>query len=339
MTTYYVATSGSSSGKGTADAPWRTITEAMRADLKPGDEVVVRAGTYTEAIFVSKGGSPGNAITLRSELPGGAKILAPANKIGIQVSADHVRIEGFDISGGLSGVAGKGVHHVEIVRTIIHDSAKNGIFFGESDFLTIEGNNVYDTARIGPASGIHVYHPQNISGDASTAGYRIIIRNNIAHDNTWESGARTDGNGISLDDFRSTQDPALPAYGFRSLVENNVVHSNSGRGIQIAWSDHVTVRNNLSWLNNVDKGPGLWSAELINQVSSDVTWIDNIVISDPGRGPAISNVSEAGGRSYRTSGCRLRSRASRIRHRTTRRHVMRPLTPCSRAARSRLPQT
>lgn len=294
MTTYYVASDGSSSGNGSAGSPWSTIGAAMRAGLKPGDEVVVRSGTYNEAVFFSKDGAPGNPVTLRAEVPGGAKIVAPAGTIGIQVSADHVRIEGFDISGGNSGVVGKGVHHVEIVRNVIHDSAKNGIFFGESDFLTIEANNVHDTARIGPASGIHIYHPQNISGDASTAGYRIIIRNNISHDNTRVSGAQTDGNGISLDDFRSTQDPGLPAYAFRTLVENNVVHSNSGRGIQVAWSDHVTVRNNLSWLNNVDKGPGAWKAELINQVSSDVAWIDNIAVSDPARGPAISNVSPAG---------------------------------------------
>ena len=40
MTIYYVATTGSDSGTGSATSPWRTITKAMQADLKFGDEVV-----------------------------------------------------------------------------------------------------------------------------------------------------------------------------------------------------------------------------------------------------------------------------------------------------------
>ena len=74
MTTYYVATNGSDSGNGTSGSPWRTISKAMKANLKPGDDVVVRSGTYKEAVVINKDGAAGNYITLRSEVPGGAKI-------------------------------------------------------------------------------------------------------------------------------------------------------------------------------------------------------------------------------------------------------------------------
>ena len=63
MTVYYVATNGNDSGTGSADSPWRTISKAMRANLKPGDEVVVRSGTYNEAVIVNKDGAEGNYIT------------------------------------------------------------------------------------------------------------------------------------------------------------------------------------------------------------------------------------------------------------------------------------
>ena len=87
MTTYYVSTNGSDSGKGTSGSPWKTISKAMKANLKSGDEVVVRSGTYKEGVHISKDG-----ITLRSEVPGGAKIDPPWDKIGINIGANYVTV-------------------------------------------------------------------------------------------------------------------------------------------------------------------------------------------------------------------------------------------------------
>ncbi|WP_245494953.1 hypothetical protein, partial [Rhizobium ruizarguesonis] len=44
MTTYYVATTSSGGGNGSASSPFHTISEAMAANLRPGDEVVVKPG-------------------------------------------------------------------------------------------------------------------------------------------------------------------------------------------------------------------------------------------------------------------------------------------------------
>ncbi|WP_245495490.1 DUF1565 domain-containing protein, partial [Rhizobium ruizarguesonis] len=57
MTTYYVATTSSGGGNGSASSPFHTISEAMAANLKPGDEVVVKPGTYNESINFDKDGS------------------------------------------------------------------------------------------------------------------------------------------------------------------------------------------------------------------------------------------------------------------------------------------
>lgn len=61
MTTYYVSTDGSNSDSGSAKSPWRTISYATKADLKPGDEVVVKSGTYNEAVIVNKDGKAGDS--------------------------------------------------------------------------------------------------------------------------------------------------------------------------------------------------------------------------------------------------------------------------------------
>lgn len=295
MTTYYVSTDGSNDGTGSATSPWRTISKAMHAKLQPGDEVVVRSGTYKEAVTVIKDG-----ITLRSEVPGGARIDASGTgKVGINVAADHVKVDGFEVFGSSkAGIAGSRVHHVEVSNNISHDNATAGIYFRESEFVTIDGNVTYKNASSGPHSGISVHHPQNITGDTDTEGFRIIIRNNISYDNVTKTGAHTDGNGIILDDFRATKAPHLPGYTYPSLIENNLVYHNGGEGIQVVWSDYATVRNNTAWHNGLDlETDSTWRAELSNRQSSHNTWINNIAIADPTVHPhnaAINTISYDG---------------------------------------------
>ena len=91
MATYYVSTSGNNSNNGSASSPWRTISYAMQSSLKPGDVVVVKAGTYNESVTISKGGSAAGDVTLISETPGGAIIKPPSNAWnGISVAANYV---------------------------------------------------------------------------------------------------------------------------------------------------------------------------------------------------------------------------------------------------------
>ena len=99
MTTYYVATSGNDNAAGSSGAPWRTLSKAMSAALKPGDEVVVRSGTYNETMTVQKSGAASGYITIRSEVEGGAKIVASGNNNGINIAANYVKVEGFDVRG------------------------------------------------------------------------------------------------------------------------------------------------------------------------------------------------------------------------------------------------
>ena len=90
-----------------------------------------------------------------------------------------------------------------------------------------------------------------------------------------------DGNEIIFDDFKSAQDGKIGAYKFASLIENNLAYQNGGSGIMVFSSDNVTVRGNTVWRNNLDnKSNSSWRAELQNQKSDNVTWIDNVAVTD-----------------------------------------------------------
>ena len=57
-----------------------------------------------------------------------------------------------------------------------------------------------------------------------------------------------------MDDFHNSQNgSAAGNYPFTTLVENNLVYGNGGKGIQVFLSDNVTIRNNTAYFNNRDK--------------------------------------------------------------------------------------
>lgn len=300
MTTYYVSTTGSDNGAGSATSPWATINHALEANLQPGDTIMVAPGTYNEAVSINKGGSAAGNVTIESEVAGAAIIKAPAGSFNaVYINANYVTVEGFQVEGASgSGIFGMSVHHVSVLNNVVHDNAEGGISFVYSEFETIEGNTTYNNASSGWFSGISVYENRNISGDTTTTGYRTIIANNTSYDNVTKSGAHCDGNGIIVDDFQSSQNSAYPSYTYPTLVENNVVYGNGGKGIQIYHSDYVTVSNNTAYNNNQDTAnTGTWRGEISNSDSNHTTFINNIAVANTAvnaSNTAISNTSDTG---------------------------------------------
>jgi parallel beta-helix repeat protein len=281
MADYYVAADGSDLASGSLSAPWKTIGRAMRTRLQPGDEVIVKAGTYHEAILLDQDGAADNEIVIRSELPGAAKLRPPSKGTysTFKIKADYVAIRGFDVvGGGGHAIDVEEAHHVTIAGNIAHDSGGSGISSSRSDWLTVEGNRVYGNASTNgyQCSGISLWQNRDLSdGDAP---FRNIIRNNITYDNVqgpaidWE---HTDGNGIIIDGFHDTD------YRYGTLIEGNVSYGNGGKGIHVFLSDHVTVRNNTVWHNNHDNlNEGTWRGELSNAIGSHNTWVNNIAVAN-----------------------------------------------------------
>lgn len=299
MTKYYVSVNGNNNtGNGSSASPWRTISKAMW-NLDPGDEVIVRPGTYHEFVRISASGTPGHYVTVRSSQEGAAKIVAPAGQdYGVHVQGDYVKLDGFNVSGAASsGITAHLAHHIVISNNVSHGNGAHGISASRSDFVTISGNTTYGNASTGPYSGISVFHPENLTGNPSQSGYRLIVRDNISYNNVTRTGPHSDGNGIIMDDFRSTKSPDRDPYLFKSLVENNLVFNNGGKGIQVDWTDYATVRNNTAWHNSTDtRSSGTWHAELSNMNSSHNIWVNNIAVANPAReaNRAIDNTSYVG---------------------------------------------
>lgn len=298
MTVYYVDTNGNDFANGTLSTPWKTISRATQGPIKPGDEVIVKAGTYREQAWLGKDGTADHYITFRSEVPGGARLRPPSPDAysTLNVRADYIRIEGFDVvGGGGHAIDVEDSHHVEIKGNIAHDSGGSGISTAKSDWLTIEDNRVYGNAATNgyQCSGISLW--QSVDLAAGDGEFRNIIRNNVTYDNlqgpaiTWE---HTDGNGIIIDGFHDTN------YKHGTLIEGNLSYGNGGKGIHVFLSDYVTVRNNTAWHNNRDNAnPGSWRGELSNAMGSHNVWVNNIGVADPGTNPwnrAINNVTTNG---------------------------------------------
>ena len=163
-------------------------------------------------------------------------------------------------------------HHVKVANNIVHDNVSNGIFLAEGDFFKVENNTVYGNSAKGASSGIHIKAAYNITGDMSDTN-RVIVRNNVAYDNETKYGPDHRRQRHQHRRFPQHPDPELPAYTFRTLVEGNITYSNSGRGVQIAWSDYVTVRDNIAFHNSTLPISGPWRGDLANMGSNYTAWI------------------------------------------------------------------
>lgn len=300
MATYYVDVNGNNSGTGSESSPFRTIQFALDRGLDAGDVIIVRPGTYREALYINDGGSAAGNVTLKAEVPGSVLLLPPSGSWnGISVNANYVTIQGFEIANANGdGIEANNVHHIKVLDNVVHGSGESGIQFNWSEFIVIERNTTYENASDGWFSGISVYQNRNITGDTTTPGFRTIIRDNTSYDNITKTGNHTDGNGIIIDDFQSTQTGGFPSYTFPTLVENNLVYQNGGKGIQVVWSDGVTVRNNTAWHNNQDPlNSGTWRGEISNSQSSNNIFVNNIAVVDPSVNPnnrAIDSTSYGG---------------------------------------------
>jgi hypothetical protein len=136
--TYYVD-AGNDAAKdendGSEKAPWKTLGRATQA-AAPGDVVKVRAGVYDEQVTVTRSGEKDKPVTFVAEPRRAAKMK------GFTVRADYIRMEGFEITHGMTDAAtshgvhcGQGVEDntrkgCQIVDNFIHDVDGTAIVAG-----------------------------------------------------------------------------------------------------------------------------------------------------------------------------------------------------------------
>ena len=270
-------------------------------------------------------GKEGAPITFEAQDPSDPPVISAGGKgvwNAVTVEASYIVIDGFELRGqnsqldslealrrsetyrynhdavdwnetaryNTNGISiGKNSHattHVTVRNCKVHDFPGGGIGVTTSDYITLEGNTVYNNAwfTMYACSGISVIHPVN--SDSST-GYKIIIRGNRVYNNRcmipWcstEDFRLSDGNGIILDinqrgdaggNFKNE------VYGGRTLVCNNLSVGNGGSGIHSFKADHVDIVNNTACGNGFKYPEGNYP-QIFGLNCTDVRILNNIMV-------------------------------------------------------------
>jgi serralysin len=319
-TNYYVdAANGSDANNGaSAVTAWKTISQAVSAlstgNPQGGVAVNVAPGTYTESLYLAgplhgTSDTPGGYLVFRSTKRGAAVITQPAagtTNIDIQ-NTHYIIFDGFEVTGiAAPGYQGDGIEffhadHIKILNNIVHDVGGAGIGGIFSDYFTVQGNIVYNTAGyIGghyATSGIDFYEPVAVD---LAAGFHNVISNNISYHNSElndGSTSQTEGHGIMCDDFTSSQGASNQytggvnvAYSPQTLIENNLVFGNGGLGINLFSTEDVTVTNNTAYRNGQDTLITSYTPGEIGVLSGGQnTVVNNITYADPNAWPSGTN--------------------------------------------------
>jgi hypothetical protein len=332
--TYYVSGSGSDSANGLSIATAFLTLQHAASVTQPGDTVYVMNGTYTnscpscDVLDITIPGTPNNWITYKA-YPGQTPIISFNGWEGIffEPTAAYIEVNGFTVIGnnanvtlaqalaqsttspnpifngnciasdGRQGTATVRPNHIRILNNIISECGGGGVGTAWSDYVTISGNTIFNSAwySLYGASAISTW--ENWNSDSST-GYKMIITGNRIYGNTElvpvfgdKPPMITDGEAIIVDSTRnsaynSTNDP-LPPYTGRTLIANNVIYNNGSSAIEVFESDHVDVVNNSSY-QNVTNPPVSGRGEMNLNQTSDVNVINNIFYSATGQNPVAS---------------------------------------------------
>jgi hypothetical protein len=266
--TFYVSRTGSDSNPGTRKRPWRTIQKALKA-LKPGLTALVRGGTYTENLLMSRAGTASAPITVAA-YPGEKVVLHAASAsdatgdtypIQIASGAAYFRLHGFVIedSRGTSAanvyISGS-AHHIELSGNEIRYGQDLGIFAAPTtSHLQILGNRIHDNGWK-HVTGQHQSHGIYIEGSND------LIANNLIYNHPY-------GFGIQI--YPSNHNTIVVGNTIVASAHSSIVVGGSG-GVS-----NVTIRNNILYPSGGTYG-GDYGVEMSSTCPTGPVTIDHNVM-------------------------------------------------------------
>jgi len=297
----YVDASARSGGNGTANRPFRSITEAVGKAARSGDVILVRPGTYSPALTgeVLPIGSPGpglnripqnvvligsgasnTIIDAESGLRGGARV----NALG--VGSDGVRIAGFTVRGSSAvGIFILGADKVQIDSNFFVGNGRFAVGASETRGLVISDN----VARANNETGFSVANAQSMtvagSPEGCPASFGACIIRNVANEHSRDGFLMTTGgdyhilfntamnNGISGIEVNNRNN-LRP---LNSIVKNNLTSNNggvlfpfSGTGILVTEFAHADEISGNQVNNNRPGGIAVFEDSSATLVQSNV---------------------------------------------------------------------
>jgi Right handed beta helix region/Protein of unknown function (DUF1565) len=259
----YVSRAGSDSNPGTRARPWRTIQKALQA-LEPGETALVRAGTYTENLLMSRAGTASAPITVRA-YPGERVVLHAASTSGntypVQITGSYFRLHGFVIENGLGTSDANvylwgGANHIEVSGNEIRYGQDQGVFADKTtSYLHILGNRIHDNGW-NHVAGQHQSHGIYIQGGQD------LIANNVIYNHPY-------GFGIQI----------YPANHDTVVVDNTIAASAHSSIVVGGWGgvSHITIRNNVLYPSAETYG-GDYGVEMASACPIGPVTIDHNVI-------------------------------------------------------------
>lgn len=231
---YYVAVNGLESNKGTIDAPFQTINNALSRTI-PGDTVIVRGGIYSEKVVFPKSGVSDKYITLKAyhgETPviDGSAFNVNGREALITIDkAKYIVVDGFEIRN---------------LKTATGDP-KAIMVEGGSDYIIIKNNTVYgiDYTQLPLNGGGNAIL---IIGNTTDPVTNITVTGNTIHDCKTGYGENLTINGY-VDGF---------------TITNNTIYNAQNIGIDAAGGYAANTDPALNYTRNgVISGNTLYNIE------------------------------------------------------------------------------
>jgi hypothetical protein len=263
--TYYVsASTGDDKNAGTSRAaPWKTIQNAGNV-VKPGDTVVVLAGTYDAPIFGWNGAAPcgttadcliagtsAHPILFEADptATAGSVVIAAKNEdndsgFDLEKGCDYVDVVGFTVNNAgtsktgagsitKAGIALAGTKGNRVIGNVVNGTAGiGGILVDFGTDVVVQGNDVSHVQGKDTTG-----HGMYVSG--GSVGVQVL--GNRIHDNAYV--------GIHVNGDVSEGPPGVVK---TLLIAGNVIHGNGQNGINADGIESSTIENNVIYGNSHD---------------------------------------------------------------------------------------
>jgi hypothetical protein len=223
-TTYYVRTDGADTNPGLSNTPggaWLTVQKAA-STMVAGDAVRVQSGTYPETVTPLNGGTAAEPITYLAE---GVVVIEGGNvrcKAFDLVGTGYVIIDGFEITnqpdcgGADSAVDINNSNNVTVRNNIIHDTGRDGVYFGGTSANgLVENNLIYnidDDGSTPVGAGSHTYRNNTFAGTFGGWTLENGLASNLFEDNIFWGGSIQD-TSLGTFNYNDYNGGALPGTG------------------------------------------------------------------------------------------------------------------------------
>jgi hypothetical protein len=312
--TYYLSPNGNDSNSGlSATSPWLSPNHPVNC----GDVIIAASGAYSASNFnTGQWGTVtcllgNNVAWLECAVFDSCKISATATD-GMWVDESYWGVQGWEVTTSTSGnaacfhagpklAAPVTVHHIIFADDVANScmgggfTAYNNSTTASVDYIAYVGNIAYNSANGSSEcySGLNIYQP--IASD-SNAGTHMYIAGNFSYNNLDPDPCNgtppTDGEGVILDTFNFSHNGGTP-YTQQTLVKNNILVNNGGRGIEVFNNSAgpIIITQNTTWGNLTDPNQNdTGCGEVALETASDTQVYGNLVSTKSATGCGVNPI-------------------------------------------------